>query len=127
VGVWTIGYGSTLYRNNQPIHKGEVITEAIAEDLLEWEVTRKSTTVDGATKNVTLTQNQFNALTSFAYNVGIGGLLSSTLLKKVKANPNDPTIRQEFWKWDKGHIDGKLVELPGLLTRRKAEADLYFS
>ena len=80
VGVCTIGYGSILYRNNQPIHMGDIITEAIAEELLEWEVTKKSTTVDGATKYLTLTQNQFNALTSFAYNAGIGALLSSTVV-----------------------------------------------
>lgn len=67
-------------------------------------------------------ENQFAALTSFAYNAGIGNLKSSTLLKKVNANPSDETIRAEFMKWDKA--GGK--QLAGLTRRRKAEADLYF-
>ena len=67
-------------------------------------------------------ENQFAALTSFAYNAGIGNLMKSTLLKKVNANPSDETIRTEFMKWDKA--GGK--QLAGLTRRRKAEADLYF-
>jgi lysozyme len=71
----------------------------------------------------TINQNQFDALVSFCYNVGPGNLKSSTLLKKVNANPNDPTIRTEFLKWNKG--GGKV--LAGLTRRRTAEANLYFS
>jgi lysozyme len=62
-------------------------------------------------------------VTSFAYNVGVGALGDSTLLKKLKVNPNDPAIRDEFMKW----VYAGGVVLPGLVTRRKAEADLYFS
>jgi len=68
-------------------------------------------------------QNQFDALTSFAYNVGIGGFKKSTLLKLVKANANNPLIRNEFAKWNKA--GGKVLK--GLTNRRKEEADLYFS
>jgi lysozyme len=70
-----------------------------------------------------LTQNQFNSLVSFAYNVGTGAFSTSTLLKKVNANPNDLTIRNEFMKWNKANR----VVVNGLTTRRKKESDLYFS
>jgi lysozyme len=59
---------------------------------------------------------------SFAFNCGLGNLRASTLLRKVNANPNDPTIAAEFAKWDKAN---KKV-LRGLSIRRKAESDLYF-
>jgi lysozyme len=72
---------------------------------------------------VELSDNQFSALVSFAFNLGAGALSKSTLLKKVNANPEDESIRAEFAKWDKA--GGK--QLRGLTRRRKAEADLYFS
>ena len=70
-----------------------------------------------------INENQLGALTSFAFNAGTGNLQKSTLLKKVNANPNDPTIRDEFMRWTKA--GGKVLN--GLVTRRKAEADLYFT
>ena len=88
---------------------------------------KKAHGIDAALANINLTQNQYNALLSFAYNEGIGALLSSTLLKKVKANASDPTIRDSFMVWDKAHVNGVLVEVQGLKNRRKDEADLYFS
>jgi lysozyme len=71
-------------------------------------------------------QNQFDALVSFCYNLGIGAFNSSTLKKKVIANPGDLSIRDEFMKWNKARVKGVLTELKGLTNRRKAEADLYF-
>ena len=70
-----------------------------------------------------LTQDQFDALTSFTYNIGEGNFSRSTLLKKCRANPNDPTIREEFNRW----VYSKKVVLKGLIIRRQEEADLYFS
>lgn len=70
-----------------------------------------------------ISQHQFYALLSFTYNVGTGNLASSTLLCKVKANPKAPSICGEFSRWIYG--GGKC--LPGLVRRRKMEADLYFS
>jgi lysozyme len=60
---------------------------------------------------------------SFAYNVGTGAFSTSTLLKKVNANPNDLTIRNEFARWIRAN--GKIVN--GLVNRRKKESDVYFS
>ena len=69
-----------------------------------------------------ITPNQFGALVSFAYNCGIANLQKSTLLKKVIANHNDATIKDEFLKWNKA--GGKV--LAGLTRRREAESNLYF-
>jgi len=69
-----------------------------------------------------LNENQFSALVSFAYNLGIGSLKSSTLLKKLNINPKDPTIFNEFLRWNKA--GGK--EVSGLTRRRQAEANLYY-
>lgn len=126
-GIWTVGYGSIHYEDGTPIKRGVVITQDRADKLLEAEIVLKSLKVNAAIKSVKLTQNQFNALVSFAYNVGTGALLSSTLLKKVLANKNDPSIRDSFLVWNKAHVDGKLVPVAGLTNRRKAEADLYFT
>lgn len=69
-----------------------------------------------------INQNQFDALVSFIYNVGIGNFLKSTLLQKIKTDPNDKTIEQEFMKY---RFANK-IELTGLIRRRKEEVKLYF-
>jgi len=126
-GVWTIGVGSTIYQNGKHVGKGETITQQQADDLLAWEVSNKADAVNKLLGKTIVTQNQFDALVSFAFNVGIGGLTNSTLLKRVKANPNDPFINDAFLMWDKIHKDGQLVESEGLKYRRQNEIKLYFS
>jgi lysozyme len=87
--------------------------------------------VNKLTKGVTLKQQQFDSLVSFAYNVGSDlnnngiaeGLGESTLLKLVKLNPKDPSIVTEFLKWNVAA--GKVLD--GLTRRRKAEAYLYMT
>lgn len=69
-----------------------------------------------------VTDNMFSAIVSFAHNVGLVNLKSSTLLKKVNAKPNDPSISDEFMKWVK--VGGKTSQ--GLINRRKEESKLYF-
>ena len=118
---WTIGYGNTFFEDGTPVVAGNAITQQKAEDLFEIIANEFSTKVAKlVTSNVT--DNQFGALTSFAYNCGVVNLQKSTLLKKVNANPNDPSIRAEFMKWNKA--GGKV--LAGLTRRREAEANLYF-
>ena len=117
----TIGYGSTFYEDGSPVKLGDKITKERADSLFE----KVSDSFAAKVKNCIqkdINENQFAALVSFAYNVGIGNLKSSTLLKKVNANPNDPTIMQEFKKWNRA--SGKV--LAGLTRRREAEANLYF-
>jgi lysozyme len=126
-GVWTIGIGSTMHKDGSRVKAGESITMAQAMDLLSWEVNNKAASVSNFTKGLNLNQNQYDSLVSFAYNVGIGALQNSTLLKRIKANPSDPTIRDAFMMWNKITVNGKLVPNDGLTGRRKREADLYFS
>lgn len=120
--IWTIGYGSTFYENGSKVQQGDKITLDRADKLLFFVVQKFDTEVSKLVKSK-INDNQLGALTSFAFNVGAGNLAKSTLLKKVNANPNDPTIRDEFNRWITSN--GKVLN--GLVTRRKAEADLYFS
>lgn len=126
-GVWTIGIGSTRYMDGKHVGANEAITDTQADALRDWELNNKSSAIRGLLNNTVVNDNQFAALLSFTYNEGVGALANSALLKKVKANPNDTTIRQEFAKWNKIHVDGKLVSSPGLSARRKRESLLYFS
>ena len=119
--IVTIGWGSTLDALGKPIKIGAKITQDQADALLEREVNIKAVAVGALTNG--LNQRQFDSLVSFAYNCGVGALSKSTLLKKIKFNPNDPAIKTEFMKWDK--VAGK--PLKGLTTRREAEAKLYFT
>jgi lysozyme len=121
-GIPTIGYGATFYPNGKKVTMTDkAITEAEATELLKSMLTKFEQYVDSYCVD-SITQNQFDALVSFCYNLGPANLKASTLLKKVNANPNDPTIRAEFMKWTKA--GGRTLK--GLVTRRQAEADLYF-
>lgn len=121
--VPTIGYGSTYYEDGTKVKLTDPpITKERATELLEALLVSYERSVDSYCVD-TINQNQFDALCSFAYNCGVGNLKSSTLLKKVNKNPNDPTIKDEFLKWNKG--GGKV--LIGLTKRRIEEAQLYFS
>ena len=122
-GVPTIGYGNTLYENGKKVSlKDTIITEQRATELLSNSLQNLEQHVDSFCRD-DINQNQFDALVSFAFNLGPYNLKSSTLLKKVNKNPNDPTIRNEFMRWTKA--GGKVLK--GLVERRKCEADLYFS
>lgn len=119
--VWTIGIGSTYYEDGSLIKKGDKISAERARSMFTNILPRYEKDVLRLVKKP-LTQNQFDALVSFTYNVGASNLSKSTLLRKVNANPNDSSIACEFPKWNKS---GGVV-LNGLTKRRKAEADLYF-
>lgn len=123
VKVPTIGYGTTYYPDGRLVTmKDPEITEVQAEDLLNHHAYSYYKQVLELTKDKALNENQLSALTSFAYNLGIGALTKSTLLKKLKVNPMDQTIRLEFQKWTKAGG----VSLKGLERRRNEEAQLYF-
>ena len=122
-GVPTIGYGLTYYPSDRRkvTLKDKPITKDIATAMLKEVLSIYEGEVKKQVK-ATLNQNQFDALVSFTYNLGGTNLSKSTLLKKVNANPNDPSISSEFIKWNKA--GGKV--LAGLSKRRKEEAELYF-
>ncbi len=114
---YTIGYG----HYGADVKQDQTVTEAEAETLLKKDLATAEQAVNSL--GVALSQNQFDALVSFAYNCGTAAFLGSTLCKKVKANSNDSTIADEFARWNKS---GKTV-LAGLTKRRAAEAELYFA
>jgi len=121
-GVWTIGYGTTRYPDGRRVAANETCTEEQADTYLLFDVAVFELGVDALTRD-DITQSQFDALVSFAYNLGTNALRSSTLLKKVNQNPDDPSIRAEFLKW----VNAGGKKLKGLVARRTAESDLYFS
>jgi lysozyme len=119
----TIGYGNTYYSDGKRVTLlDKDITKQQAFDMFKEIANRFAKRVDELVITE-LTQNQFNALVSFAYNVGTGNFASSTLLKKINKNPNDLTLKAEFLRWNKA--GGKVIN--GLTNRRNEEADLYFS
>lgn len=121
--VPTIAYGATFYPDGKKVTMNDkLLTESQGVDLLKNMLSSFEQYVDSYCID-TINQNQFDALVSFCYNLGPTNLKSSTLLKKVNANPNDPTIKDEFLKWTKA--SGKVLK--GLVTRRTAEAELYFT
>lgn len=113
--VWTIGYGHT----GKDVVEGMKITGGEAEKLLEGDLEKFEKDILKMVK-VGLTQNQFDALVSFTYNVGGGALKTSTLLKKLNAG-DYMGAADEFLKWTKA--GGK--ELPGLVKRRRTERALF--
>jgi lysozyme len=118
--LWTIGYGNTFYEDGTKVKEGDVITQERAEQLFDLIVEDFAKKVKQLVKQ-DLTDNNFSAIVSFTFNVGIGNLQKSTLLKKVNANPKDKTIPAEFRKWVRAN--GEVLK--GLVKRREAEAKLY--
>lgn len=123
IGIPTIGYGATYYPNKVKVTmKDKPLSEKEASDLLVQMLKVYENQV-ALLVTKPINQNQFDALVSFTYNLGATNLGKSTLLKKVNKNPNDPTIRDEFIKWNRA--GGRVLR--GLTIRRKDEAVLYFS
>jgi lysozyme len=120
--VPTIGYGNIFYPSGKKVTMQDApISLATARWMFKEIADRFAVDVDKLIK-ANINQKQFNAIASLAYNIGIAGLAKSTLLKKVNINPSDPTIANEFAKWNK--VGGKVVN--GLTKRRAIEAKLYF-
>lgn len=114
--VWTIGYGHT-----RGVKGGQVITKEQAEKFLKEDLKSCELTILRLVRKP-LTQNQFDALVSFVFNIGAGNFQNSTLLKRINKNPTDPDIKRQFnrWVYAKGEV------LSGLIKRREEESNLYF-
>ncbi len=122
-GVPTIGYGTTWYPSGVHVKMSDkAISKELALSILKYQVDRSY----GATVNryvqENITQNQFDALVSFTYNLGSGNLKSSTLLKRVNQGKMSKASK-EFLKWNKA--GGR--KLAGLTRRRKAESELFLA
>ena len=119
VGVWTIGYGHTAMSGPPAPKAGMIISSEEAEAILKDDVTDFAKGVAAVIK-VPVTDNEFGAIVSFAFNVGLGNLKASTLLKKLNAG-DKAGAANEFAKWNKA--GGKV--LTGLTRRRAAEKALF--
>lgn len=120
--VPTIGWGTTSV-NGAPVHMGDKISQALADELLRAEIHRIATKLHQLIPASTnWGANQQAALISWAYNVGIGAVEDSTLRRRINAGEAAPVVvREELPRWNKG--DGKV--LPGLNRRRAAEVALF--
>lgn len=116
-GVVTIGYGHT---GSKWLHENSEITEVEAEDILKADCKKFVEGVNSVLR-VPVNQHEFDALVCFAFNVGIGALRGSTLLKLLNDKSDRKIVAAEFERWCKA--DGKVLE--GLLRRRKAEKALF--
>ena len=116
-GVWTVGFGHT----GPEVERGVVITADEAEMFLERDLAKFEKCVEGMLL-VKVTQGQFDALVSFAFNLGCGALKGSTLLRLMNQEKPEEAALQ-FARWNKA--GGK--ELAGLTRRRQAEAELFLS
>ena len=123
VKVPTIGYGNTYYLDGRRVTMlDKKITQKEAFEMFKTIADRFAKAVAKGLKQE-VTQNQFNAMVSLAYNIGTGAFLGSTLLKKVNVNPNDPTIDLGFKKWVRA--GGQVLN--GLVVRRRQESKIYFT
>ena len=116
---WTIGWGSTKL-DGKPVKKGQKITQKQADDQFELDLAYFETEVLELLGNNVVTQSQFDALVSFAYNVGLGALERSTLIRMIRAD-NFTDAQVQFLRWIRN--DGQI--LMGLVKRRLAEAELF--
>ena len=121
VGVWTIGFGTTVYPNGIKVKKGDTCTEAQAKAYMAHDLKKFEATVNKAV-TVQLNQNQFDALVSLAYNIGTNAFSKSTLVKKLNANDIRGAADQ-FDVWV--NAGGKRMQ--GLVNRRAKEKALFLS
>jgi lysozyme len=119
-GIWTIGYGHT-----ETAGPNQKISEREAEELLKRDLEPRERAVGDLT-SVSLNQNEFDALVSFVYNVGIGAYRNSTARKRL--NRGDRVGAAEALTWfNKATIGGVLREVTGLTRRRAAERALFLT
>lgn len=114
-GVWTIGYGHT-----KEVKEGMKITSHEAIEFLKEDCKNVECYLSGL--GLDLNQNQFDALVSFVYNVGVGNFSRSTLLNKIRVGASVDEIKAEFRRWI--YASGKVQR--GLVNRREREIDLFF-
>ncbi|HHB1424444.1 TPA: lysozyme [Serratia odorifera] len=113
---WTIGWGHT-----KGVNPGDQITQQEAEQFLDEDLAVFELTVNTAIKRA-MTQNQFDAMVSLAFNIGGRNFAQSTLVKKFNAGDVQGAVDQfPRWKFSAGEV------MPGLVRRRAAERELFLS
>jgi len=124
VGVWTIGIGSTFYENGTRIKEGDYLTKEECYHLFELTKSKYEKPINDSIK-VPLTQNQFNALFLFCYNIGATGFKNSTVVRRINQECQKDDIIDAFmmWKGKTKNKSGKFV----LESRRQFEINQYFT
>ena len=117
-GIWTVGWGTI----GPHVGPNLTITQAQADSWLQEHVDQFSARVTNLVK-VSVNQNQFDALVSFTYNVGVSAFQGSTLLRLLNDGAEPSVVASEFLRWNK--VDGKIIE--GLKRRREAERELFLT
>ena len=116
-GVLTIGYGHT-----RGVREGDKISQYWADDYLRKDIEAVEAQIEEL--GLTLSQPQLDALVSFVFNVGIGNLRRSTLLKWIRDGRNENDIKREWRRWV--YAGNPPRTLPGLIKRREWESIRYF-
>lgn len=120
-GVWSIGFGRT-----QGVRPGDTITAAQADAYLAADLVAFGQNVERMIGGAATSQHEFDALVSLAYNIGIGAIEKSTVMRLHKAGDKIGAARA-FEMWCKATVGGQLQTLPGLLARRQKEAAYYLT
>ena len=115
--IWTIGYGHTL-----GVTQGMTCTRAEADTWFLQDVAKCEVSVNK--QKLALSQNQFDALVSYAFNIGVGAFERSNLLSMIKSGKPESEIRK--W-WTTHWITVSMEVIPGLVTRRAEEAAMFFA
>lgn len=122
-GIWTIGYGSTRDPfTGIAVKEGDRISKATALEWLKKEIEQRQIAIRKLVK-VPITSNQLAAITSLAYNIGLGAFQKSTLLRLLNNKAPVKDVADQFLRWNK--VKG--VEVKGLTNRRILERELFLS
>jgi lysozyme len=122
-GIWTIGYGSTKNPfTGQYVKQGDIITKETALSWLKKDIEQRQLAISKLIK-VPVNNNQLAALTSLAYNIGLGAFQLSTLLRLLNQKADKVAIADQFLRWNK--VKG--VEIKGLTNRRILERELFLT
>jgi lysozyme len=125
-GIPTIGWGTILYPNGKPVTMADPpISEAYAQDCLGFEMESKCAALRHLL-TVDCTLHQAAAMLSLIYNIGVANFTGSTVLHDFNAGNIQPAA-DAFLLWDKAHVNGALVVVPGLLNRRQAERTVFLT
>jgi lysozyme len=120
-GVPTIGYGSTRYADGTPVSlRDPAITEVVASALFKDTLVIYEKAVTKAVK-IPLEQYEFDALVSLCYNIGVGNLVSSTLVRLLNEDEVRIEVAGQFLRWNRANS----VVIPGLTRRREAEREMF--
>lgn len=124
-GVWTIGWGTTVYPNGVKVLRWDICTKQQAQEYFDFDISNFEEVINQSV-NRYINQNQFDALMSFVYNLGETKFRNSTLLKLLnQGNYNGASKQLPRWNKYRNPKTGKLEPLRGLTIRRKKEKEIF--